>query len=282
MLHYQNRRPPQPLAKPTVTMTSPVQQQFSNKGTNHIRQQVVVAGTGDTDAEQKKLLEWELSSLGADDLRSHAWYHGHRVDRAEAERLLRQCVADEHGVFTVNFSSNIADGLVVSLEGEEDNVKYSDLDGLEDVSSVSSDSDFDIDDFLDGLVDERGLMPDSSTAMAAASILQQRRRLDGVLPSASARRSRRHNRRYFYCFLVRDSLNVRPPGRYVVSCLRVDKYNDIDNKKNKKSAIHNEDEQKRMQFLRCQHRRRQRRQQRHPVLHFVINEVSHTHYFYFY
>lgn len=260
-------------------MSSPVQQQFSNKGNNQRRQQGIVAGTGDTDVDQKKLLEWELSSLGADDLRSHAWYHGHRVDRAEAERLLRQCIADEHGVFTVNFSSNMADGLAASVEREEDNTKDSDSDGLEDVSSLSSESDFDTDDFMDGSVDERGLMPDPSTTMAAVSLLQQRRRPDGVLPSASARRPRRLNRRHFYCFLVRDSLNVRPPGRYVVSCLRVDKYNDIKN--NKKITRHYEDEQKRMHFIRCQ-RRRQRRQQRHPVLHFVVNEVSHKHYFYFY
>lgn len=52
--------------------------------------------TDNTDMN-KKQLEWELSTLEADDLRSHAWYHGCQVDRVEAERLLRQCVAEEHG-----------------------------------------------------------------------------------------------------------------------------------------------------------------------------------------
>lgn len=274
--------------QPLLTMASHLQQKSLNNGDHHRRQQNMqqnlVVGTGDTDVEQKKLLEWELSSLGADDLRSHAWYHGHRVDRADAERLLRQCVADEHGFSAIGFSSNFIDGCLVDSQGEEYNEKDLDSDGLEDVSSVSSESDLAMDDFLDGLVDDRGVGSDpttaSSTVMATALLLQQRHRPDGVLSSVSTKRSQCYNRRYFYCFLVRDSQNVRPPGRYVVSCLRVDKYDDEENTNNKNNSARNaEHEQKRMQFLRRQRRRRQQRQQRHPVLHFVINEVSIICYF---
>ncbi|VVC27332.1 Ras guanine-nucleotide exchange factors catalytic domain,SH2 domain [Cinara cedri] len=254
-------------------MTSNVQSHPANNG-NHQRQQnmqqqqEVVVGSSYNDLEQKKLLEWELSSLGADDLRSHAWYHGHRVDRAEAERLLRQCVAVEHGFSIASLGSNIIGrGSVASLGAEKDNAQDSDSDGLEDANSVSSDSDFTTDDFLDGLV--KDLVPFPSTTMDDSLLLQQRRRLDSVLPPTSARRPRQ-NRRYFYCFLVRDSLNVRPPGRYVVSCLRVDKY---DNEDNKNNSVRNTENEQRMQFLRHQQRRRRRKQQRHPVLHFVINEI---------
>lgn len=228
--------------------------------------------------KRKKLLEWELSTLGAEDLRSHAWYHGARVDRIEAERLLRQCVAEDYNFVSTSTCTTSANNAVTSPKGQEDTDELG-SDGLEDVSSVSSESDFALDDFLDGLVDESGNVPDpftaTTTVMAAALLLQQRRRMAGVLPTKRPRHPKR-NRRHYYCFLVRDSTNVRPPGRYVVSCLRVDKYDTDNNEINK---LHNQesnivDEEKRKKFLRQQLQRRQRRQQRRPVLHFVINEVN--------
>lgn len=238
------------------------------------------SATADVEAEKmKKLLEWELSTLEADDLRSHAWYHGQQVDRTEAERLLRQCVAEEHGSVTANIiaandtitpSKNVTatatKGSSLLQHHVEENT--SDSDGMDDVSSESSDADFTIDDCMD----EPGMVPDpslaTSTKMAVELGLQQRRGIDGVLK----RPKRPHRpRRHFYCFLVRDSLNVRPPGRYVVSCLRVDKYEDLEtNDKNTSQRCH--DDEQRRKFQRKQ-QRRQRRQHQHPVLHFVVNEV---------
>lgn len=235
-----------------------------------------------TEADKnKKLLEWELSKLGAEDLRSHAWYHGDRVDRIEAERLLRQCVAEEHGITnamtTTTISTTANDVVIPPTEGQDDNDDIS-SDGLEDVSSASSEGDFALDDFLDGLVDNSGNVPDpftaTTTVKAAAILLQQRRGME-VLPTKNSKNPKR-NQKHFYCFLVRDSTNVQPPGRYVVSCLRVDKYDNENNDKNKlqNHASNNGDERKRKKFLRRQLQRRQRRQQRRPVLHFVINEVN--------
>jgi len=246
------------------------------------------SGTVDVEAEKnKKLLEWELSALEADDLRSHAWYHGQQVDRTEAERLLRQCVAEEYSfatTTTITGNTNNNDTIIspnhatatiskISSTLRHDVEKgTSDSDGMEDISSESSDTDFVFDDFIDDLVDEQGVVPNSSmatsTAMAAELLLQQRRRIDGALRKLIPKRPNRP-RRHFYCFLVRDSLNVRPPGRYVVSCLRVDKFEDFETRDKYKT-----DEQRR-KFCR-QLQRRQRRQNRHPVLHFVVNEVSST------
>lgn len=211
-------------------------------------QQLCVALTTSTDAtdvekNEKKMLEWELSQLEADDVRSHAWYHGDLVDRAEAERLLRRCVADEYGM---------GGAFVTSLHDSEDD--------SEDARSSNTSSDCDVemlDDRPESLVDEHG--PNSSSKMASALLLSKQGRYStGQLPT---KRPRRPNRRHFYCFLVRGSTNVRPPGRYVVSCLRVDKYDDNNRR--------HDDEQ-----LHRKRRRRHRRQQRRPVLHFVINEVS--------
>lgn len=198
----------------------------------------------DEEKNEKKMLEWELSELEADDVRSHAWYHGDLVDRAEAERLLRRCVADEHGV----------GAFVTSQRDEEDD--------SEDARSSCTSSDCDaelLDDRLESLDDEHRLNLSSKMAPALL-LLKQSRHSNGQLPTT---RPRRPIRRHFYCFLVRGSTNVRPPGRFVVSCLRVDKYDDNNKRHN--------DEQ-----LRRKCRRRYRRQQRRPVLHFVINEVCLT------
>lgn len=254
--------------------------------------------TGDhtnPDAEKnKKLLEWELSTLEANDLRSHAWYHGEFVGRVEAERLLRKCVAEEHGIritttTKINNTNNIniiqmtentdiitnatvtsiaenVNGPVASREGEEDIDSDSD-NGLEDVSSMSSDGDFAMDDYLDELIDNECRLTDPSMFMTTASLINQRRRMNSVLPIKRPKRQPRQ-RKYFYCFLVRASVNVKPPGRYVVSCLRVDKYDDADDKRK-----NGEDERSQKKRLQRQLKRRQLRQQRHPVLHFVINEV---------
>lgn len=216
------------------------------------------------DAETvKKLLEFELSHLDADDMRSHAWYHGSQVDRAGAERLLRKCVTEEHGV----------------VRDVDEDIGYADSDsnGLEDVSSVSSDGDFGPDDnFFDEPLDERRQVQDSSTAMsptmAASLSLLQRRRIDNLLPKRSARPTRQWQR-HFYCFLVRDSLNVRPPGRYVVSCLRVDKYNDENYGSGSDGCGIGDNDENRKKMRSRQIRRRLRRQRQHQVLHFVINEV---------
>jgi len=229
------------------------------------------SATSDVEAEKmKKLLEWELSALEADDLRSHAWYHGQQVDRTEAERLLRQCVAEEHGSSTATIitandtitpSNNVTASTTTkgssSLQHHVEEAT-SDLDGIYDVSSDSSDSDFSIDD----CIDKRDMVPDPSLAT--------RRHIDGVLPLKRPKRPHRP-RRHFYCFLVRDSLNVRPPGRYVVSCLRVDKYEHLETGDKNISQRYHDDDQGR-KFQRKQ-QRRQRRQHRHPGLHFVVNEV---------
>jgi len=228
--------------------------------------------TAEVEAEKtKKLLEWELSSLEADDLRSHAWYHGHQVDRTEAERLLRQCVAEEYGSATniiktlndtVSPSSNASATAIKGASSLQQHIEEdaSDSDGLEDLSSDSSDADFSVNDFMD----ERGMVLDppvaTSTAMDDKALLKRPK---------EPNRPRRH----FYCFLVRDSLNVRPPGRYVLSCLRVDKYEDLETEdKNKSQRCHGEQRRKN----RRQQQRRQQRQYRYPVLHFVVNEVSDT------
>lgn len=122
------------------------------------------------------------------------------------------------------------------------------------------------------------MVPDPSTAtsslIAAEFFQQQRRCMNDMLLSKRSLRSHR-GRRHFYCFLVRDSTNVKPPGRFVVSCLRVDKYESDEtiDKEKKRSACDTIDKQ-----IRKQRQRRQRRQQQHPVLHFVINEVSLTLY----
>lgn len=254
------------------------------------------------DAEKnKKLLEWELSTLESNDLRSHAWYHGECVGRVEAERLLRKCVAEEHGIriTTITKTKNInsvninqmtentnivtnmtASGIAQTMnipQEEEDIDGDSDSDnGLEDVSSLSSDGDFAMDDYLDELIDDNGRVPDLSTAtstlMATALLVNQRRRMNGVLPVKRPKRQPKQHK-HFYCFLVRASVNVKPPGRFVVSCLRVDKYDDVDDKRK-----NGEDERSQKKRLRKQLKRRQLRQQRHPVLHFVINEVSYTYY----
>jgi len=220
--------------------------------------------------KDKKQLEWELSSLGADDLRSHAWYHGYQVDRSEAERLLRQCVVDEHGYNIMSDQSVSNDSKVATTATNEG----SDSDGLDDVSSMSSDGDFGVEGFLDELIDDNGMVPDPSmatnTTMAAMLLFQQHRRMNGLLPVKPSVRPQ-NRRRHFYCFLVRDSTNVRPPGRFVVSCLRVDKYDCDDRKLNKTS---DKDERRHEQTLYCQRQRRLQRQLKHPVLHFVINEVS--------
>lgn len=135
---------------------------------------------------ERKALERELGSAGGpDDLTGHAWYHGgaeRGMDRAEAERLLMQCVAEEHN------------------NSEDHERQPSDADADSDMDSDSDDE-------------------------------------------------QRDGQRYFYCFLVRDSGNVRPPGRYVLSCARVD------NKEGGKK------------------RRRRRRRRPGLVLHFVINEI---------
>lgn len=217
--------------------------------------------------KNRKLLEWELSSLEADDLRSHAWYHGNRVDRAEAERLLRRCVAEE---------LSIREQVDTSLrDGKEDD---GDSDELEKDSDQSSEEEITVDDFLDGLVDEHGRIPDpstaTSTAMAPSLLLQQRRRMNGLLPSKKARNPK-HKRRHFYCFLVRDSMNIQPPGKYVMSCLRVDKYeNELYVSKHGDNPDEIGNEQSHNRSLRQKRICRERRQQRFPVLHFVINEVS--------
>jgi len=218
----------------------------------------------DVEAEKnKKLLEWELSALEADDLRSHAWYHGQQVDRIEAERLLRQYVAEEHG-FSIIVEQQHTEEEASDSDGAIDNISdNSDSDGTIDIASDSSDAEFTFED----LVDEHGVVVDpmkaTSTRLASALKLRQRRRLDGLLPTKRPKRPQRH----FYCFLVRDSLNVRPPGRYVVSCLRVDKYEDLE-------TGHKYKTDKQLRKFREQQQRRQRRQNRHPVLHFVVNEVS--------
>jgi len=228
------------------------------------------SATVDVEAEKtKKLLEWELSALEADDLRSHAWYHGQQVDRTEAERLLRQCVAEEHGSATATIinandtitpPNNLTDAATKGSSSLQHHVEEdtSDSDEMDDVSSASSDADFTIDD----CIDEHGMVPDPSLAT--------RRRIDGVLPLKRPKRPHRP-RRHFYCFLVRDSLNVRPPGRYVLSCLRVDKYEDLETgDKNISQRCHDDEQQRK---FRRKQQRRQRRQHRHPVLHFVVNEV---------
>lgn len=228
--------------------------------------------------KSKKLLEWELSTLEANDLRSHAWYHGNRVDRIEAEKLLRKCVAIEHAIIDTTITATTVN-VNVPREGQKEMEGESTTDNWDGLEDVNSDGDFALDDFLDGLIDERGRMPDpsmaTSTSMAAALLMHQRCHMDGMLSTKKPSFQGHSNRRNFYCFLVRDSINVRPPGRYVVSCLCVDKYDDVENdNRNLESGDDNMDEQKRKKFLRRQYRRRVRRQQRHPVLHFVINEVS--------
>lgn len=257
-----------PLCKPQNQPLSLSHQQKQQSLLRSLREssllntRMVDSSSVDVEAEKsKKLLEWELSALEADDLRSHAWYHGQQVDRIEAERLLRQYVAEEHG-FGITVEQQHTD------EDDSDSDRAIDItsdnshsDGTIDISSDSSDADFAFDD----LFDEHGAVVDplkaTSTRIAAALKLRQRRRLEGVLPTKRPKRPRRH----FYCFLVRDSLNVRPPGRYVVSCLRVDKYEETE---------HKYKTDKQLRKLRQQQQRRQRRQNRHPVLHFVVNEVS--------
>jgi len=268
---------------PTQQQQKQQQEQYKHKQQNQQSRSSLWPMKGDVISEMdadksKKLLEWELSSLEANDLRSHAWYHGNRVDRIEAEKLLRKCVAIEHAIIDTTITATTVN-VVIPREGEEEmegEGTNDDSDGLED---VNSDGDLAMDDFLDGLVDERGRMPDpsmaTSTFMAAALLAHRRRHMDGMLSAKKPNFQGHSNRRNFYCFLVRDSINVRPPGRYVVSCLRVDKYDDVENdNKNPISGDNIADEQKRKKFLRKQLRRRIRRQQRHPVLHFVINEVS--------
>lgn len=281
----QNQQQTQPQTPHQQQMQSPLTQDHQQIQQSQIplcpqKGTIMIDNTAHAEADKiKKLLEWELSKLGAEDMRSHAWYHGNRVDRNEAERLLRQCVAEEYGILHAKANTTTANNVPISpKEGQEDDDDL-DSDGLEDVSSVSSESDFALEDFLDGLTDESGNVPDpftaTTTVKAAALLLQQRHRLDGVLSSKSPKRPKR-NRRHFYCFLVRDSTNVRPPGRYVVSCLRVDKYDNDNNDKNKpQNQVSNiGDEQKQKKFLRRQLQRRLRRQKRRPVLHFVINEVN--------
>jgi len=246
----------------------------------------------DAEAEKnKKLLEWELSTLEADDLRSHAWYHGQQVNRAQAERLLRKYVAEQYGSATTTTTNtanttnknsktlnNITATAVKGSSSVRPNVEdTSDSDELEDISSENSDMDFANDDFLDDLEDESGMLSDPSVsttaAISASLLLQQRRKVEGALSTKIPKRPHRH-RRHFYCFLVRDSINVRPPGRYVVSCLRFDKYDEDLEAEDKNETHYDDDEQKRKKCNRRQQKQRQRKQQRYPVLHFVINEVS--------
>jgi len=227
--------------------------------------------TADVEAEKmKKLLEWELSALEADDLRSHAWYHGQHVDRTEAERLLRQCVAEEHGSITAdiiaandtitssnNVTATVSKGSSLLQHRVEENT--SDSDGMDDSSSERSYTYFALDHSMGKPAAKKsGPLFEISTAIVTA-LLQQRPNINGVYIS--------RERRHFYCFLVRDSRNVRPPGRYVMSCLRVDKYEDL----------HRHDDEQRRKFQRKQ-QRRQQMQHQHPVLHFVINEVCDTCY----
>lgn len=280
MLHHQHRKPPQlPIKNPTVQGQQMVAiQSIQQTKHNHSRlpSPPLQPMVSDDEAaaivaeKDKKQLEWELSSLGADDLRSHAWYHGYQVDRSEAERLLRQCVVDEHGYNIMSDQSVSNDSKVATTATNEG----SDSDGLDDVSSMSSDGDFGVEGFLDELIDDNGMVPDPSmatnTTMAAMLLFQQHRRMNGLLPVKPSVRPQ-NRRRHFYCFLVRDSTNVRPPGRFVVSCLRVDKYDCDDRKLNKTS---DKDERRHEQTLYCQRQRRLQRQLKHPVLHFVINEVS--------
>lgn len=225
---------------------------------------MVDSSSVDVEAEKnKKLLEWELSALEADDLRSHAWYHGQQVDRIEAERLLQQYVAEEHG-FSIIVERQHTEEDTSDSDGAIDNTSdNSDSDEMIDIANNCSDAGFPFED----LVDEHGVVVDplkaTSTRLAASVKLEQRRYIDGVLPTKRPKRPRRH----FYCFLVRDSLNLRPPGRYVMSCLRVDKYADLE-------TGHKYKTDKQLRKFREQQQRRQRRQNRHPVLHFVVNEVS--------
>lgn len=289
----------QSLASPPTLQQPQLQLQTQQQPISPLMANVTTVEPSNSDTEKnKKLLEWELSTLEANDLRSHAWYHGECLGRVEAERLLRKCVAEEHGIrittipktkninnvkinqMTENTNivstvtaSGIAQNVNVAREGEEDTDDDSDSDnGLEDVSSLSSDGDFALDDYLDELIDDDGRVPDPSTAtstlMATALLVNQRRRMNGVLPVKRPKRQPKQHK-HFYCFLVRASVNVKPPGRFVVSCLRVDKYDDVDDMRK-----NGEDERSQKKRLRKQLKRRQLRQLRHPVLHFVINEVS--------
>ncbi|XP_025196855.1 uncharacterized protein LOC112595762 [Melanaphis sacchari] len=279
-LHKPQNQPPPPPPPPSRKQKHQSPQSLPESSL--LNAAIVDSGTVDAEAEKnKKLLEWELSTLEADDLRSHAWYHGQQIDRTEAERLLRQCVAEEHSfstttIITENTNNNDTNtspnnATVTASTGSsslQQNVKEdsSDTDGTEDISSESSDVDIAFDDFSNKLVDENGVVLDpsvaTSTEIAAALQLKQRRRLHGELQTKRSKRPRRH----YYCFLVRDSLNVRPPGRYVMSCLRVDKYEDLEIGDRYKT-----DEQRRKVFR--QQQRRHRRQNVHPVLHFVVNEI---------
>lgn len=206
--------------------------------------------------KNRKLLEWELSSLEANDLRSHAWYHGNKVDRIDAERLLRQCVIDEHGI--TSYSDN---------SSSRDEEESSNSDGLDQDSGQSSD---DVENYNHDIqLDEQRQMSDAFTASA---LLLKPQGHHIMLPAKKTIAQKRQGR-HFYCFLVRDSMNIRPPGRYVVSCLRVDKYND-DVSRKYDSYGNIGIKQSRKKSLCRQRKRRECTQQRHPVLHFVINEVS--------
>jgi len=247
-------RPPSPLGRPPSPHRrppSPRKRRQPPRPPSPPSPPMEAAAYPETAAEKsKRLLEWELSTLEAGDLRSHAWYHGDRVDRREAERLLRQYAAAEEQQRTGGGGGS--DTIAAAIAAAE---PYSD--GLEDVSSESSDGDFASDECPDELIDENGRLLDPSMAtsarMAVALLAQQRRLLNAARPTA--RPARLNRRRRFYCFLVRDSLNVRPPGRYVLSCLRLDKF-DGDGHGKKRGK----------QRARDQKRNR-------PVLHFVINEV---------
>lgn len=217
--------------------------------------------------KSRNLLEWELSTLEAGDLRSHAWYHGNRVNREKAEWLLRKYVATEYGVTDIKEASIKNVTKVVSREGDEEMEEVTEdySDGLDD---VSSDSDFNKDDVITSFVDEHDVASRSSMAMDQPE--QKRLRMDGN-PNIPVDRRRRH----YYCFLVRDSSNVRPPGRYVMSCLRVCNYdNGVNDNRNLTYGDGIMNDEKREKFLRRQHQRRVHKQQQQQVLHFVINEVS--------
>lgn len=207
------------------------------------------------DAEKsKKLLEWELSTLREDDLRSHAWFHGYRVDRLEAERLLNKYVIHEHGIDTKNIATAHS---IESGEGERELKKNTENDS-------------------NRLVDENGmteLSKNISVMLSDSLVMRQRCRMDGIPPAKKSSISNDRRQREFYCFLVRNSRNLNPPGRYVMSCLRVDNlYEDDYHDKNQNPKGLNKEEREKL--LLKQIPRSNNRQSIYPVLHFVINEVS--------
>lgn len=276
--------PPPPPPPPPTRLEQPRQQQLLPEPPKELL--ASLAGLAEEE-KAKKLLEWELTSLGEKDLRSHAWFHGYQVDRVKAEQLLRQYVAEKHPIAIAGGGERAAG--VAHSNSENDSTSDED----EATSDNSSWPDLSV---------------ATSTTLSKVMLLH-----DDHVTIAPRPPKRPSLRRHYYCFLVRLSLNVQQPGRYVVSCLRVDKYdkgggnsdnnddgnsNVNDNKitgkgrgddsssssnsnSDSKTVVANnggvdvEDELKREQRLRRQQLRRQRRQESHPVLHFIINEVNH-------